>query len=129
LNIEDRVVIVPWQKRDKIPDYLLSFDALVLPGRVKNREGDSPIKMFEYLPAKRPIITASVPAILEVMKDNSNALIVKSNNPQDWASAIEKVAEDDRLRGKISEQAFQDAKHYSWQKRAEDISKFLLAGS
>ena len=125
LGLSERTIFLPWQKRTKIPKYLLSIDILVLPRRPIDRSGDSPIKMFEYLAARRPIIAANSPAIKEVMTDGVNSLIVKSDKPKEWAEAVKRIMADKALSERISNQSFEDSKKYTWQKRGEAIYSFI----
>lgn len=125
LGLSERTIFLPWQERTKIPKYLLSIDVLFLPKRPIDMSGDSPLKMFEYLATKRPIIAANSLAIKEVMIDEVNSLIVKSNKPTEWARAIERIMTDSNLSERISNQSFEDSRKYTWQKRGESIYSFI----
>ncbi|MFC1615495.1 glycosyltransferase, partial [Patescibacteria group bacterium] len=65
----DNVIITGYQKRDKIPKYLKCADILLLPNIPISEESiseTSPIKMFEYMAVKRPIIASNMTSIREV---------------------------------------------------------------
>ena len=124
LGAEDRLIIRPWQKREDVPKYLISFDVLVIP-KAGAKAGNSPTKTFEYLAAKRPIVAANTAAIREVMFDGHNALIVKTNTPREWAKKIIRVKNNNELRDKLIKQAFLDAKKYTWEKRVKSILDFI----
>lgn len=111
-----------------IPLYLKASDALVLP----NTEGDdisesytSPLKLFEYMASKRPIIASSLPSIEEILNEK-NAVLVPAGSPQEIASAAERLLADSSLSNKLSEEAFKDVQKYTWKKRAERIYGKLL---
>jgi len=124
LNISDRVLIFPWQSRNAMPDYLLSFDVLVIPYSGAD-PGDSPTKMFEYLSTKRPIIALETKPVSEVLHDNENAILIQEDDPRVWARAIEKVMTNTKLREKIVSNAFEDAGKYDWRERGIIISNFI----
>ena len=41
----------------------------------------SPLKLFEYLAAGRPIVASRLPALAEVLEDGINALLVAPEDP------------------------------------------------
>ncbi len=106
--------------------WLKSADLLVLPNSAKQKisHWTSPIKMFEYMASKRPIIASDIPSIREILNEN-NAFLVKPDNPRKLAEAIANALETPVFSDKISNQAFQDVQAYTWQKRAENILKFI----
>ena len=124
-GVENRVVIVPWQNRNKIPKYLQAFDAVLIPKRKKDLIGDSPAKMFQGLATRRPIIAGRAECIEEVLTDNLDALIVESNTSGGWAKAILKIYKDSELTRKLSDQAWVTKDKYTWEKRGIAITKFI----
>ena len=69
-----------------IPYYLRSFDvlAMLFPWTKHFAYYMSPLKMFEYMTAQRPIVASDLPSIREVLNKNS-AVLVKPNNSQSLA--------------------------------------------
>lgn len=109
---------------DKVPLYLSAFDILVIPLK-KQEPGASPVKMFEYLYAGKPIIASDVPAILEILKDGENAVIFRSQDKENLKNAIIKVLDNKELAQKIAQNAKSRALDYSFEKRAEIIKRTL----
>lgn len=82
----------------------------------------SPLKLFEYMAAGRPIICSDLPVLREVMAHKHNALLINPDNPQQWCDAIQNLLEDKELAGSLIENAFHDLKtKYSWRARADSI--------
>ncbi|MDP3763187.1 MAG: glycosyltransferase [bacterium] len=125
-EVQERVIIVPWQERSEIPKYLQAFDAILIPKRKKDLIGDSPAKMFPALAACRPIIGGRAECIEEVLTDGIDALIVKSNTPKGWAQAILKIYEDNDFAKKLSDQAWLTKDKYTWEKRGIAIAEFII---
>lgn len=126
LNIADRAYFVGHVPQSELAVYQKAADALLMPFPRNEHYAYymSPLKMFEYMVGKRPIITTDLPSIREVLNEN-NAVIAKPDNPEDLARGIEKVLSDRSLAERISEQAFRDIQKYTWIKRAENIMEFI----
>jgi len=109
-----------------IPRYLKAFDILTMPFPYNQHYAFymSPLKLFEYMASKRPIVAADLPAIREILNEN-NAVLVKADSVQSLSEGIKKLLEDENLAKKLSEQAFRDVQNYTWKKRAENIFEFI----
>jgi glycosyltransferase involved in cell wall biosynthesis len=95
---------------------------------VATRGGDktgawmSPLKLFEYMAACRPIVASSLPAIREVLEDGVTASLCDPIDPQAWVAAIERILSDREYAMRIAEGAYLKAKReHTWQKRGELI--------
>ena len=86
----------------------------------------SPIKMFEYMSSNVPIISSDIPVLREVLVNNTNSLLVKSDDCNAWSNAILKIVNDKSTAKKISSNAYSDFKEkFTWKIRVEKIIKFL----
>ena len=124
-SVENRLVIVPWQERSRIPKYLQAFDLNVIPRRKKDLIGDSPAKMFPALAAKRPIVAGRAESIEEVLTDQLDSLIVEENSPNGWTKAILKVYSDPELGERLTREASKTKDKYTWEKRGIAIGEFI----
>lgn len=121
------ILLVPYQKHGLIPYYLKSADIFVLPnekGEEISERYTSPLKLFEYMASKRPIISSDLPSLREVLTDKE-ALFFEAGNQRDLAGAIRKVSENPELAGQLSYNAYEKVKEYTWDKRAKKIIKIL----
>jgi glycosyltransferase involved in cell wall biosynthesis len=75
--------------------------------------------------AKIPIVASDLPSIREVLTDGETGILVEPNNPKKLAEGVEKILSEPALAKKISEQAYQKAMNYTWQKRSEKIITFI----
>jgi len=85
----------------------------------------SPLKMFEYMTSKVPIIASNLPSILEVLKDKENAILCEADNPNDLADKIQYVMENDCT--EIAKKALEDVSEFTWERRATKIHKFITS--
>ena len=102
-------------------------DILVLPNTATEVSAryTSPLKLFEYLAAGRPIVASRLPALTEVLEDGVNALLVAPGDPAALADAIRRLVADPALAQRLAGRAFADAGQYSWARRAERLDVVL----
>lgn len=123
----DKVLILGHQDYSLIPCFVKAADCLVLTGTVKygiSEKYTSPMKMFEYMTSRTPIVASDLPSFREVLSEK-NAILVKPDNPQAMAEGIEKAIKSKEFCAKISEQAYQDVQKYTWNNRAKSILDFI----
>ena len=130
----ENVVFHGHQPHKALPAYLAGFDIVLAPYQQKAtiKSGAdisrwiSPLKLFEYMAAKKPILCSDLVVLHEVLKDGENAVLLPSDKPQAWVRAIEEVLSNATLKANLVENAYHDFKaHYTWDKRAENILKFI----
>lgn len=82
----------------------------------------SPLKLFEYMAAGKPIICSDLPVLHEVMKHESNCLLCPPDDVSAWKNAVMKLATSPELRESLGTTARNDFElHYTWRRRAERI--------
>ncbi len=104
------------------------FDVLLLPAQqqVYGSSGQSelsrwmsPMKMFEYMLAGKPIISSDLPVLREVLEDGWNALLVSPDDLDAWQTAVERIQSDPKLAKDLGMNAKQDLiENYTWAARA-----------
>ncbi len=112
-----------YKPRTLVPRYLHCADILLLPNAPVTDESKfytSPIKMFEYMAAQKPIIASDLPSIREALNEK-NALLFEAGSAEDLAKKISMLLDDETLGKKLSMRAIEDVKNYTWKKRAESI--------
>jgi glycosyltransferase involved in cell wall biosynthesis len=102
-------------------------DVLVLPNPptpVSSRY-TSPLKLFEYLAAGKPIVASDLTSLREVLRHEENSILVEAGSPDALAAGIRRVLADRELAGRIARQAFEDATNYTWERRAERLEELF----
>jgi glycosyltransferase involved in cell wall biosynthesis len=87
----------------------------------------SPLKMFEYMAARVPIVASDLPALREVLRHDENALLVPPGDPAALARALTDVLADPALAGRLASRARQDVARHTWPGRAQRILEGLAA--
>jgi len=122
------VLFVGWVANSIVPKYLYASDILAMPytTKVPTDQFMSPLKMFEYLAARRPIVATDLPTIREVLVHEHNAILVKPDSAGALRSGIERILGEPALAERIAQQARRDAEKYSWSNRAKAIIERFL---
>ncbi len=128
LGVFGRAIFIGQVAYSDIPKYASKCDALIAPFP-KNEHYSfymSPLKIFEYMAGKKPIITTDLPSLKEVLTDGKNALLVPPGDPQALADAIIKIKGNPEYGKKLAERAYRDvSEKYTWKTRAEKIISFI----
>lgn len=119
--------IIGWQPYDAMPYWLKAADLLVLPNSAQESISalyTSPLKLFEYMVSGNIILASDLPSIREVLSGNEslffesdNILSLKNMIEQVFDKKIDIISKVEGARSKIN--------LFTWEKRAEDIIKFL----
>jgi glycosyltransferase involved in cell wall biosynthesis len=114
----------------EVPDYLAAADVLVLPNSGTTRISErytSPLKLFEYLAAGRPIVASKLPSIEEILTDGVTARLVAPDDPAALRAGILEVLRDRDLARRLAEAGSAIARRYTFDARAEALSRFFAA--
>lgn len=129
------IVMAGQKPHNEIPTYLAAADVLVLPNSaqaanprfvVYSQYDTSPLKLFEYMASKRPIVASGLPSVKEILNE-SNAMLVLQDNPDSLAAGISSAFSDQASASQRAEQAYQDVQQYTWDNRARLILDFIKA--
>ncbi len=123
-----RITLVGHVPYHAVPVYLAAADVLALPNSATNsisRDCTSPLKLFEYMAAQRPIVASDLPSLREVLQHERNAYLVAPDSPQALADGLRKVMAERTLHTRLVENAYDDVQAYTWGKRARNIADFM----
>ena len=113
----------------EVAAYLLASDVLVMPysSGVTIRDGTeageftSPLKLFEYMAAGKPIVATGVPSVLEILRPGENSVVTPPDDEEEFVRALRLVLGDSEFCARISDAARSDAAGYTWESRVERI--------
>src|SRR3989344_556697 len=111
----------------EMPLWLASADVLLVLGTASTEylyKHTSPMKLFEYIAYRRPIVASKTPAIEQIVSDNE-VIFYEPDNANDFANAILYVLENIQESQKKSQNAYEKVKEFSWEKRARGVLKFI----
>ncbi len=114
--------------QSELAAYLYAADVLLLPtsSSWEQAQSTSPLKLFEYMSVKRPIVASALPNIMTILRNGENSLLAVPDEPESFRSAIEKLFFNPTLVAYITENAFQKVQNFTWDNRAENILNFAI---
>jgi glycosyltransferase involved in cell wall biosynthesis len=124
----ERVVIWGHLSPKLIPIFQQSADVLALPQLpidAQHVKHSSPLKLFEYMASRRPIVASDLPSLREVLEHERNALLVPPGDPKALAQAIQRLLDDPELGQRLANAAFERVKEWTWERRAQKILEAL----
>ena len=126
IGVLNNVLFLEKVFQEKLAIYQKAFDFLLMPFPNKKHYSHymSPLKMFEYMVSKRPIIASNLPSIKEIL-NNNNSVLVEPDNSVLLSEGIKKLLKDEKLITNISQKAYNNVKKYTWDKRVKKIVKFV----
>lgn len=108
--------------REQAPCYMAAADVLVSPHADIDHFIGSPIKLFEYMAAGKPIVGTRVGQIQDILRDGETGLLVAPEDPEAMANALERLYTDRKLRQRLGRTAREEARQqHSWDVRLASI--------
>lgn len=82
----------------------------------------SPLKLFEYMAAGKPIVCSDVAVLQEVVEPERTALVCRRDDAEDWACALRRLAAEPELRRRLGAAAREEfTRRYTWEARARHV--------
>lgn len=122
-----KIKFLDHQSKSSISLWLKSADVLLMPFPRTNHymKYASPLKLFEYMCSKNPIVATNLISTKEILSHKKNSLLVKPNSPIEIAKAINLLYLNKELALKISKNSYQEVENYTWEKRSLKILNFI----
>ncbi len=125
----DNFLIKGFVPHTEVPKYLKASDVLVIPyssdvtikGGTRAAEFTSPMKLFEYMAAGRPIVSSALPTITEVLEDERTASLFEAGDLDSFCRKLDLVLTDPDYSKKLSENALSEVLSYTWEARVKKI--------
>lgn len=121
------ILIAGRKPHEEIPLWQKAADALILPNTGKEKISayyTSPMKLFEYMASKRPIVASDIPSVREIV-DEKSAILVPPDDAEALAEAMQRAM--DGGESQVLAEAFSRVREHTWENRARRIINFLNA--
>jgi len=108
----------------EIPIYQTASNVLVATAD-PSAEYYSPLKLFEYMAAGKPIVATRTRAFEEVLEHNKHCLFVEQHNSTELIKSVNYLVSRRDVRKKLAVNNRKASKHFSWSNRARRILDFI----
>ncbi len=116
-----------------IPGLVASADVCLAPSRESLLGAPLPFPLLEYLACYRPVVAANVAGISELLRDESEALLVQPGHAGALADAILEVLRDASLRERLMSAGYARVRNElgsgARRRRLQEIYEVLVPGS
>lgn len=122
-NLDETVIFTGKVQHEKIPALLSIADIAVSPfDSYFPGHGGTPMKLFEYMAAGKPIVATNVSQVNAVIKNGYNGLLIEPGDELSFTDAIIHLAENPNERKRLGENAKREAiRYHSWGHYAERL--------
>jgi glycosyltransferase involved in cell wall biosynthesis len=113
-----------------VPKYLKASDILIMlydiaeKNPVMDLNTTSPLKLFEYMAAKVPIIASDIPALERVVAHGKEVFFVPSGDYSAVADAVKQIVQNKNLRDTLVQTAYETVQKHTYMIRCRNISAF-----
>lgn len=126
LGIADRVRLVDSVPPDAVPHLLQCMDVCVAPYPQLEKFYFSPLKVYEYMAAGRPIVASSVGQLRGTLQDGVTAVLVPPGDVEALAAALGRVRADAPLCTRIGRAAMDEARRsHTWSHRIVELGHVI----
>jgi glycosyltransferase involved in cell wall biosynthesis len=123
----ENIKMIPFQPPALAPKFQQAADVLIVPNISASDDSSyytSPLKLFQYMAAGRPIVASDLPSLRTVL-NSENAYLVRPDDPHALAQGIRDALSDHQESTRRTERAREEVKQYTWEKRADRILRFV----
>jgi glycosyltransferase involved in cell wall biosynthesis len=86
----------------------------------------SPLKLFEYMAAEKPILASNIEVLKEVLVHKKNSFLCDPDDHEAWQAGLRRLLSDRELADQLTSKAFADlTEKYTWSKRAGSLLTFI----
>lgn len=122
LGVKERCFFFGIQSGDAIAHYQMASDIITIP--YPNQPGFGyPMKVYEYMASRRPIIYSKLGLVEEVLSDCAYSFA--PSDVAGFAKAVEEIIGDKERAAENVSRAYEKVKNYTWDSKAQHIVDFL----
>lgn len=122
-GLHDHIILTGQKPYSEIPSHISASDICVLPAyNNKTMRDIVPIKMYEYMAMKKPVISTRLPGVMMEFKDTNGVVYV--DKPEDVVVKARELAANGSL-NELGVQARRFVERNSWENIADEFERIL----
>lgn len=125
-DLENYFIFTGHLHYSQIPLFISAFDICVSFFKGPRKNPGDPIKTYEYLACRKPVIASNVKGYGDFVESIGAGISVDTSNPEEVANAIVKLLKDRTMREEMGKRGREGVvKNHTWLERAKQIEKSL----
>ena len=138
LRVPPNVTLAGRLSHAKAMERLDGFAIVLLPnqqkimvsgGKIDIGAWTSPLKLFEYMAAAKPIVASRLPVLQEVLSDGCDCLMASPSDPDEWARKIQDCLDDPNQAMQLGQAAREKfLANHTWSIRARKLEAIFERG-
>jgi glycosyltransferase involved in cell wall biosynthesis len=104
-----------------VPLYLAAMDVAVAPYPDLDEFYYSPLKLFEYMTAGRPVVASRVGQVAEILMDGATGLLFEPGDRAGLVRCLQRVRKDATLRSELGRNAAAVCSEHTWNRNAAQV--------
>ena len=126
-ELPDRVTWTGAINQEDVPKYVSSMDICVAPYPNLDFFYYSPLKVYEYMAAGKPVIATKIGQLNEIVQEGVTGNLINPGDINSFVEAIKRLGNDSNLRISFGKAARVDAlQNHTWEKRAETFLNVVI---
>ncbi|MEX0686531.1 MAG: glycosyltransferase family 4 protein [Balneolales bacterium] len=123
MGLEKDVVFTGMVDPMKVPKMVSAMDICTLPG---STDYNSPVKLFDYGAAKKPVVAANFQAVSEILDDRKSGLLFSQGNLESYVNTLRELLNDKGLQNRLGNNLHANvSKYHSWEYVASQTNQII----
>jgi glycosyltransferase involved in cell wall biosynthesis len=123
-----RVIFTGTVPYEQVNHYIQLFSIAIAPYPAMEVFYFSPVKLFEYMAAAKPIVAARIGQIAEILQDQQNGLLYEPGNIEDMKQKLLLLLSDELLRQRLASNAVQTfTREHTWRYKGDQLDDYLVS--
>ena len=125
-NFSQSVLIAGYVPYDSLPPYIDKMDIALAPYPSDIEFYFSPLKIFEYLAAGKPILAPPIGQIADILNGRDVGYLTNFEDEEDWMWKLDRLISSEKLRNEFGLCGRRLAKNYEWRKNAALVEEICF---
>jgi glycosyltransferase involved in cell wall biosynthesis len=123
-DLQDKIILAGQRPYTEMPSFIAASDICLLPAYPweKTMHDIVPIKLYEYMAMKKPVIATRLPGVMKEFGENNGVVYV--NKPESAIDRAIKLVKDGKI-GELGARARKLVQKYSWDSITDEFEKIL----
>jgi glycosyltransferase involved in cell wall biosynthesis len=123
-NLKNRIILTGKRPYQEIPEFIAASDVCLLPAYPDEKimQDIVPIKMYEYMAMKKPVIATSLPGVMREFGEDNGVVYV--DKPEDAVAKAMELIQSGRIE-ELGQKARGFVEKYSWRSITDEFEKIL----